>query len=443
MKTQKIRVDYVARVEGEAAVDIVFENGKIIDAKLDLYEPPRFFEAFLVGRKYEEVPKIVSRICGICPHPHQLSAVQAIERALGVPISLQTKALRRLMHLGCWIQSHALHIYMLAAPDYLGYESVIPMAQNPDLLPVVKRALQLKRLGNDLAMAIGGREVHPITITVGGFTKIPEKGLLKQLRERLTAAKEDALETARLAAKLPVPDFTRKCEHVALHNIDMYPINGGRQIYAVNQGRLVSTEGLDIPNEAYIEHLIEKQVAHSNAKHSIVKGRDSFLVGPLARVNLNFDQLSSDAKAVAREIGFQVPNFNPFMSGVARGIEMVSAIDDSITIIDYVIDVLGLKPEEISYQVKAGEGYAVTEAPRGICCHGYMINRYGVIEKADIVAPTSRNAFNIEKDFWEFAPTVIDLPLEEATLKCEMLLRTYDPCFSCSVHSLKVRVHKN
>lgn len=429
MKTQKIRVDYVARVEGEAAVDIVFEDGKIVDARLDLYEPPRFFEAFLVGRNYEEVPKIVSRICGICPHPHQLSAVQAIERALGVAISQQTKDLRRLMHLGCWIQSHALHIYMLAAPDYLGYESVLAMAQEPELLPVVKRALQLKRLGNDLALAIGGREVHPITITVGGFTKLPEKGLLKQLRERLAAAREDALETARLAAKLPIPDFTRKCEHVALHD----PAR-----YSVNQGRLLSTEGLDIPNEAYIEHLLEKQVGHSNAKHSVVKGRDSFLVGPLARVNLSFNQLSADAKAVAKETGIKFPNFNPFVSGVARGLEMITAIDDSIEIIDR----LKLEPEENSYQVKAGEGYAVTEAPRGICSHGYTINRYGAVEKADIVAPTSRNAFNIEKDFWEFAPTVIHLPLEEATLQCEMLLRTYDPCFSCAVHSLKVRIQK-
>ncbi len=429
MKTQKIRVDYVARVEGEAAVDIVFENGRIVDAKLDLYEPPRFFEAFLVGRKYEEVPKIVSRICGICPHPHQLSAVQAIERAMGVTISQQTRDLRELMHLGCWIQSHALHIYMLAAPDYLGFESVLAMAQDPEYLPVVKRALELKRLGNDLAMAIGGREVHPITIIVGGFSKLPEKGLLKQLRERLAAAKGDAVETARLAAKLPIPGFVRKCEHVAIHD---------EEKYAVNEGRLTSTEGLDVPNDAYSEHLVEKQVGHSNAKHSVVKGRDSFLVGPLARVNLNFNQLSFDAKAVAKEINFTVPNFNPFMSGVARSLEMITAIDRSIAIIDG----LDLKPEEVSCQVKAGEGYAVTEAPRGICSHGYIINRYGMVEKADIVAPTSRNALNIEKDFWEYAPTVINLPEEEATLKCEMLLRAYDPCFSCAVHSLRVRIRK-
>lgn len=429
MTEKRITVEYLARVEGETGLDVLVKDGRVVDVKLRLFEPPRFFEAFLVGRRYYEAPEITSRICGICPHPHQLSAVQAIERALGVEVSEQTKDLRKLLHLGDWIQSHALHVYMLAAPDYLGYESVVAMAANPELLPVIQRALRLKRLGNDISVVVGGREVHPITLTVGGFTKLPEKEALKALRERLLAAKEDAVETARFAAKLPIPDFVRECEHVALHDPTQY---------AVNDGNLVSTKGLNVPNSAYREVLIERHVPHSNAKHAVVKDRDSFLVGPLARVNLNFEQLSPDAKKVAAEVGFEPPAFNPFLNAVARGIELVHAVDECLQIIDR----LELKPEEIKVEVKAGEGYAVTEAPRGICCHGYRVNQDGYITWADVVAPTARNAYNIEKDLWEFVPQLLDLPLEEATLKCEMLIRAYDPCFSCSVHTLKLRVRE-
>lgn len=426
---KRITVDYLARVEGETGLDVLIKEGKVAEVKLELFEPPRFFEAFLVGRKYYEAPEITSRICGICPHPHQLSAVQAVERALEVKVSEQTRDLRKLLHLGDWIQSHALHVYMLAAPDYLGYESVVAMAGNPELLPVVQRALRLKRLGNDISVAVGGREVHPITITVGGFTRLPEEAQLKALRERLVAAKEDAVETVRLAAKLPLPSFVRECEHVALHDSSQY---------AVNEGDLVSTRGLNVPNHAYREVLIERHVPHSNAKHAVIKDRDSFLVGPVARVNLNFEQLSPDAKAAARETGLQFPNFNPFVSAAARGIELVHAVDECIEIIDR----LKLKPEEIKVRVKAGEGYAVTEAPRGICCHGYKINQDGLITWADVVAPTARNAYNMEKDLWEFVPAILNLPLEEATLKCEMLIRAYDPCFSCATHTLKLRLHK-
>lgn len=429
MSKKHVHVEYLARCEGETGLDVWVENGEVKDVRLEIFEPPRFFEGFLVGRRFDEVPGIVSRICGICPTPHQLSAAQAIERALGIQVSQQTKDLRKLLALSQWIQSHALHIYLLAAPDYLGYESALSMAANPELAPVVKRALKLKRLGNDLTVAVGGREVHPVTVTIGGFTALPDKSTLLSLRERLKEAKEDALQTVRLVAQFPLPDFYRVCEHVSLHDPTQY---------AVNEGRLVSTQGLDVPDWEYPVYIQERHIPHSNAKHAVIAGRDSFLVGPLARVNNNFEQLSPDAQAAARENGVTFPIFNPFASALARAIELVHSIDESIAIIDR----LELVPEEISFEVRAGEGYAVTEAARGICCHGYRLNKDGLVEKADIVAPTARNAYNIEKDLREFVPGLIDLPEEELTLKCEMLIRAYDPCFSCSVHSLKLRVHR-
>lgn len=429
MSQKHIQVEYLARVEGETGLDIWVDNGVVTDVKLEIFEPPRFFEGFLAGRRYDEVAGIVSRICGICPTPHQLSATQAIERAMGVEISSQTRDLRKLLALSQWIQSHTLHIYMLAAPDYLGYESVVSMAGNPGLLPAVERALRLKRLGNDLTAAIGGREVHPITITVGGFTALPERSALQALRQRLVEAKPDALETVNLVSSLTLPDFTRVCEHVSMHDPSQY---------AINEGQLVSTEGLDVPNHEYPRVIIEKHVPHSNAKHATIVDRDSFLVGPVARLNNNFDQLSADAKRAALDAGIKPPLFSPFANALARAVELVHSIDESIEIIDR----LELKPETVSFEIKAGEGYAVTEAARGICCHGYRIDKDGIVEMADIVAPTARNAYNIEKDLRGFVPTIINLPEEDLALKSEMLIRAYDPCFSCSVHTVRVKVHR-
>jgi len=435
MSERKIYVGYVAREEGDGALDMVISaEGKIKEARFKIWESPRFFESFLVGRKYDEVPELVQRICGICPHPHHLSAVQAVEQAMGIQVSEQTKLLRHLLLLGDWIMSHALHVFFLAAPDYLGYESVVGMAGNPELLPIVQKALQFKRLGNDMSVVLTGHEIQNRTSVVGGFTAVPDGAALRKLRQRLEGIKDFALETTRLAKTLTsdavYAGLVRKCEHVALKS---------ETEYAVTNGRLVSTEGLDIAEWEYPQWLIERHVPGCNAKHAIIQGRDSFLVGPLARVNLNFGQLSADAQAIAQEIGFQVPDYNPYMSIVARGIELVHSVDESIK----TIDLLGEpKYEDPQYTIKAGEGYAITEAPRGICCHGGRIDRDGVVQKWDIVAPTARNVYNIEKDLNEFVPKLMHLSDEELTLRCEMLIRSYDPCLSCSVHSLKVNIHR-
>lgn len=428
MTQKEIKVNYVARVEGEASLDVKVKDGKVEELYLDVYEPPRFFQGFLVGRKYDEVADTVSRICGICPVSHQLTALQALEDAMGVTVSQQTRDLRKLLALAQWIQSHTLHVYMLAAPDFLGYESVLAMTG--DHLPVVQRALRLKKLGNDLTDLIGGRAVHPITCVVGGFTKVPSREKLLALRERLAQAKEEMLATVDLVAGLPLPDFTRECEHVALSHPDQY---------AVNEGRLVSTRGLDITVGEYRRYIKEKQVPWSHALHSYILGRDSFMVGPLARVNLNFNKLSPDARRAAERTGIRFPNFNPFVSALARAIELVHCVDECVAIID------GLDPhdEEIRLEIRPGEGAAITEAPRGALYHSYKVNAQGIVEKADIVSPTAHNVNNIEKDLWEFVPRVADLPEEEATLKCEMAIRNYDPCFSCSAHFLRMKIRQD
>ncbi|HHY34818.1 MAG TPA: Ni/Fe hydrogenase subunit alpha [Firmicutes bacterium] len=426
MTAGDIKVDYLARVEGEGALDIRVKDGEIVDLKLRIFEPPRFFQGFLAGRKYDEVPGIVSRICGICPVSHQITSIQALEDAFGIRPSLQTKRLRKLLALSQWIQSHTLHIYMLALPDFLGYESVLAMAQ--DHMDAVKRALRLKRLGNDLTVLLGGREVHPVTATINGFTSLPPVEELRAIQRRLEDALDDAVETVRLCASLEVPDFSWDAEHVALRS---------EEGYAINEGRLVSTKGLDIPAWEYRSHIKEKQIPHSNALHSYIEGRGSFLVGPLARVNLNADKLSPRAREAMKASGVRFPSFNPFHSALARAIEVVHAIEESIRVID---DLDVLIPEDNGYAIKPGQGFAITEAPRGVLYHSYRVSDQGLIEAADIVSPTAHNVNNMEEDLRRFVPRVLDLPHDEATLKCEMVVRNYDPCISCSVHFLKLNI---
>ncbi len=426
-RKQRIKVDYMARVEGEAALDVTVENGEITELSLRVFEPPRFFQGFLVGRKYEEVPEITSRICGICPVSHQLTAVAAIEDALGITPSYQTVRLRKLLALSQWIQSHTLHIYMLALPDFMGYESVMEMAH--DHRETVEKALALKRLGNDLTAAVGGREVHPVTVVPAGFTRLPDPDLLSDLRERLEEAREFAADTVRLGAGISYPEFERPCEHVALRAEDEY---------AVLTGRLVSSHGLDVAPWEYRNHIREEHVPYSNSLYSYIRGRGTFMVGPLARVNLNFDQLSDAAREAARESGINFPSQNPYHNLVARAVELLHAIDECIEIID------GYEPftQDRRYQVRAGKGYAITEAPRGTLYHAYAINEDGIVEEADIVTPTAHNVANMEQDLREFVPRVLDLDPEEATLQCETVIRNYDPCFSCSAHFLKFNVRR-
>ncbi|MGH9681693.1 MAG: Ni/Fe hydrogenase subunit alpha, partial [Candidatus Acidiferrales bacterium] len=295
MKTKTIRVDYLARVEGESGLYVKVQGNTVVDVKLKIFEPPRFFEALLRGRNGEEAADITSRICGICPVAYQMSAVHAIENALGWKIDGQLRALRRLIYCGEWIESHTLHVYLLHAPDFLGYAGAIPMAK--DHPNIIQRGLKLKKAGNEIIRFLGGREIHPINVRLGGFYKVPSKRSLRALAEQLKWARDAAVETVRWAASLPIPDFDRDFLFVSLRHEDEYPFN---------EGRVASSRGLDIAVHDFEQHFAEEHVAHSTALHSALDGEGGYLVGPLARYNLNFDRLSPVAREAALAAGLGV-----------------------------------------------------------------------------------------------------------------------------------------
>jgi sulfhydrogenase subunit alpha len=427
-RQRTIRVADLARVEGEGGLHVTIRDDRVVDVKLRIFEPPRFFEALLRGRRYTEPPDITARICGICPVAYQMSAVHAIEAACGVEVGGQLRALRRLLYCGEWIQSHALHVYLLHAPDFLGYQSAIELAR--DHRPVVERGLELKKIGNDLMALIGGRAVHPINVRVGGFYRVPTKPELAPMAERLRWARDAAIETVRLAATFSFPDFESDYEFVALRHPDEYPMN---------EGRLVSNRGLDIPVTAYPDHFVEEQVPHSSALHSTLRERGSYLCGPLARYSLNFDRLSPLAQEVAHEAGLEPVCRNPFRSILVRGVEIVYACDEALRLIDAYE-----QPDRpfVDVPPRAGVGHACTEAPRGILYHCYAIDAAGIVEEATIIPPTSQNQKAIEGDLYGFIGDRVALPQDQLTWQCEQLIRGYDPCISCATHFLDLRVDR-
>ena len=428
MKSRTIDVDYLARVEGEGAIHVKVKGNKVTDVKLKIFEPPRFFEAFLRGRNFTEAPDITARICGICPIAYQMSAVHAMEDALGVKVDGQLRALRRLIYCGEWIESHALHVYMLHAPDFLGYQDAIQMAK--DYPKEVQRALELKKIGNELVTLLGGREIHPINVRVGGFYKVPTKRQLVPLVERLKWARDAAVETTRLVGTFRFPKFEQDYEFVALRHPDEYPFN---------EGRLISNRGLDIPVRDYENHFFEEHMEYSSTLHSVHKERGPYFVGPLARYNLNFDRLSPLAQKAARSAGLAPECRNPFKSIIARSVELVHACDEALRIIDkYEM------PDKPAVEVKprASRGCGCTEAPRGILYHRYRIDDNGVIVDAKIVPPTSQNQRIIESDLREFVSKNLRLSQEKLTWQCEQAVRNYDPCISCSTHSLKLTIER-
>ncbi|MCL4709215.1 Ni/Fe hydrogenase subunit alpha [bacterium] len=428
MKTKTIKVDYLARVEGEGALYVKIKENAVTEAKLKIFEPPRFFEAFLRGRDFSEAPDITARICGICPIAYQMSAVHAMEDAFGAKVEGQLRALRRLIYCGEWIESHTLHVYMLHAPDFLGYDDAIQMAK--DYPEVVQRGLQLKKIGNEIVTLVGGREIHPINIRVGGFYKAPDKQDLLQLAERLKWAREAALETVRWVAKLPFPEFDQDYEFVSLRHPEEYPFN---------EGRLVSNKGLDIAVREYESHFAEEHVQHSNALHSVLKARGAYFVGPMARYNLNFDRLSPLAQESAHEAGLGPECRNPFQSIIVRSVEIVYACDEALRII------AAYEPPAqpfIEMTPRAAVGYGCTEAPRGILYHRYRLDEHGAILDAKIVPPTSQNQKTIENDLRNYVPKFLHLPQEKLTWQCEQAIRNYDPCISCATHFLKLNIER-
>lgn len=430
--TRTITVQALARVEGEGRLTIRLRNGQVEGVELRIYEPPRFFEAFLRGRAAAEVPDITARICGICPVAYQMTSVHALEKIVALTMPPPLHALRRLLYCGEWIESHTLHIYLLHAPDFLGYESALAMAQaSPTLAEIVRRGLRLKKFGNRIVNSVGGREVHPINVRVGGFYRAPRREDLAPLVEELKWARDAALETVRWAAGLPFPDFAGDYEFVSLRHAEEYPMN---------EGRLVSSRGLGVPQEEYEQHFDEYQVPHSNALQSRRKDTASpYFVGPLARWNLNADRAGPLVREAAAATGISFPNRNPFVSIVVRALEVLLAVEEA----GRILSSYEPPPEPfLPITWRAGEGRAITEAPRGILYNRYEVDRDGLVRLAKIVPPTSQNQFQMEQDLTRLAPQLVELTEEQAALRAEHAIRNYDPCISCATHFLKLNVER-
>jgi coenzyme F420-reducing hydrogenase alpha subunit len=428
MPRKTIKVDNLARVEGEGALTVTIRDGKVRKAELRIFEPPRFFEAFLRGRGFKEAPDITARICGICPVAYQMASCHAMENALGITVDGQLRELRRLLYCGEWIESHALHVYLLHAPDFLGYEGALDLAR--DHGEVVQRGLALKKTGNDVMTLLGGREIHPINVRVGGFYKVPSKRDLAHLLDPLKRARDLALATVRWTAGFEFPDRSRDYELVALRHPGEYPLN---------EGRIVSNKGLDIALDEYDATFEELHVPHSNALHSRIRRRGNYMVGPLARYSLNFARLSRLAQEAAREAGLGEVCTNPYRSIIVRAIETLYACDEAIRI------VAAYEPPErpfVPVEPRAGVGCGATEAPRGLIWHRYALDAEGTILEARIVPPTSQNQASIEEDLTFFINDWVDLPDDALRHRCEQTVRNYDPCISCATHFLDLRVDR-
>ena len=421
-----MNVGALARVEGEGGMVVKVRKGTVTQVQLRIYEPPRFFEGLLRGRSYTEPPDITARICGICPVAYQMTACRAIEDACGIAVGGQLDRLRRLLYCGEWIQSHALHVYLLHAPDFLGYPGAVEMAA--DHRGAVERGLALKRAGNQIMAAVGGRAVHPVNIRVGGFYRVPSRSELRALRAGVEHALHAAVETVRWVSTFEFPDFEVGGTLVALRHPGEYPIL---------DGRIGSSDGIDAPPDRFPALFAEHQVPYSTALHSQVIGGGSYLCGPLARYNLNAPRLSPPAREAAAEAGLGPVCRNLFRSIVVRGVEMVEACAEALRLIEAYEE-----PDApaIAAEPRPATGHACTEAPRGLLYHCYEIQESGLIRRAQIVPPTSQNQGQIEQDLRRFVAGHLDLPHADLTHRCEQLIRSYDPCISCATHFLDLRV---
>lgn len=424
-----MHVGTLARVEGEGAMHIEYRDGKVEVVQLRIYEPPRFYEAFLRGRSYTEPPDITARICGICPVAYQTSSVWAMEDVCGVAVTDQIRLMRRLLYCGEWIESHALHMFLLHAPDFLGYESAIDMAA--DYPAVVESALRMKKAGNDLMDVVGGRSVHPINVKLGGFYRMPTVAELRAVRPKLERSLEEALAAMKLLATFDYPEMEQPYEYLSLRPEWGYPIE---------VGDVVTTAGKQFPVRDFPKHIEEIHVAHSTALHATLDGAGPYVVGPLARYTLNFDRLSPIAQHAARDAGLGETCRNPFKSLLVRGVELIESYHEALRIIDGWVD--GHAPS-VPVPPRAGEGFGASEAPRGTLFHRYIIDDAGIIQDAQIVPPTSQNQPSIEADLRTMVEMWADLDDHTLSHRCEQAIRNYDPCISCSTHFLDLTVKRS
>jgi coenzyme F420-reducing hydrogenase alpha subunit len=417
----------LTRVEGEGSLRLRVRDGAVEEAHLEIFEAPRYFERLVVGRTPDEVIDIVARICGICPVAYQMTAVHAFEHGLGIPIDPQVRALRRLLYCGEWIESHALHVYLLHLPDFLGYASALELAR--DHRAAVEAGLNLKKAGNRIVELIGGRAIHPVSVRVGGFSRTFRKTEITSLREPLAAALEIALATVDLVAGLVPPDFQREARMVALRHPTEYPMN---------EGHIVSTDGLDLDPTDWTSEFHEGQVAWSHALQARSRDGRPYLLGPGSRLTLAADQLHPTAAAALARTGLAGEiRTNPYRSIVARAIELVDAVAEALDIVEAY-----QPPDRAATPWTPGPGRAAwaTEAPRGMIFHAYQLDERGLIADARIVPPTSQNQAAIEADLTIFAPQVLGLPSDQATHRIEQLIRSYDPCISCATHFLQLHI---
>ena len=428
-RTLHLDVPVLARVEGEGGLELTLQDGRITELRLHIFEPPRLFEKFLEGRAMEEVPDIVARICGICPVAYQMSAAHALEAICRCDPGPWVREMRRLLYCGEWLESHSLHVHLLAAPDFLGYPDAIRMAE--DHPEVVRRGLRLQALGNEIIRFWGGRSVHPVGVRLGGFHHAPGEDAAAALRARLEAAREDAAALVRWTAGLDFPDLADDFTCVALRHPQEYPMN---------EGRLVSSAGHDFSVEDFEQHVREHQVPHATALHALLDG-EPYLVGPLARLNLNLDRLPSPVRENLAACGVDFPSRNMFHSIVARVVEIHYAVEEALRILSNY-----RRPERpwTAIEARAGSAAGCTEAPRGILWHRYRIDARGRILQARIVPPTSQNQARIEVDLRRtLTRTGLEQDDEHLQRLGERIIRNYDPCISCATHRIRVHIERH
>lgn len=420
-----VKIGAMTRVEGEGSLLIETEGNRVKNVELNIFEPPRFFEALLRGRGFHEAPDITSRICGICPVAYQMSAVHAIEKGLGLVMPESIRLLRRLLYCGEWIESHVLHIFLLHAPDFLGLPDAISLGKAER--PRLEAGLRLKKLGNRIMSLLGGREIHPINVKVGGFYKIPPRAKLLEMNEELLWGIEAAKDTLRWVSGFTFPDFDMDSEYVALHNPQEYPMN---------EGRIVSSRGLNIEAAAFESHFEEYQVPQSTALHAKRQGHGSYLTGPMARFLINFPALPATVQKLARDCDLPWPCHNPYRSIQIRALEVIYACQEA----QRLIRIYDEHPQSsVEFDIHAGMGCAATEAPRGLLYHRFEWDNEGTILSARIVPPTSQNQSRMEEDLTRLVADCLSFPDEQLASHCERFVRNFDPCISCATHFLKLR----
>lgn len=423
--SKRINIDYITKIEGHAKLRLVVENSQLTSVDLDVFTGARYFEALVVGKKYSEIPEITQRVCSICSAVHNVAAVRAIEDALGITSTKQTDALRELLCIGGMLESHALHIFFLALPDYTGHTGAIDMAKKYKKEVLI--ALKLKRLGNKIVEVIGGREIHQFTNAVGGFKSTPSQERLDELLKEMHEHKKLAITAAKLFSKLKYPRFYRPTHQVCLHS-ESYPHYSGDLFF----------EGQIIPVKEYDKH-IKETIEYSSVSKEARFDKETYTTNALTRINANHDKLSFDARKIIEESQIQFPTSNPYLNTFAQAIEIVHFIDEAIRILKHL---KVQKEERQKIKPKAGRGVCIIEAPRGILIHDYTLDKKGFVKKANIITPTSQNLHNIEMDIKKRVPHILHLSEDEIRHDVEKLIRAYDPCISCSAHFLKIEWKK-